>query len=183
MYTDNTLTPKETIRLCALGILSEGPIRYSALANEVRHFVGHLVGPSIEVLSPSIELLKYEGLVTPQDGEGMEDDASLHITEKGKTELHTLLTANLRTGAAELNKLIIALKFKFMHFLSKKEQLDQAELLVDVYESALARLINLRQSHSNTDGYLVIWLDHDIETIESRLNWLTGFRDRLERQA
>ena len=180
MYTDNTLTPKEAIRLCALGILSEGPIRYSALANEVRHFVGHLVGPSIEVLSPSIELLKYEGLVTPQDGKGMEDDASLHITEQGKTELHTLLTANLRTGAAELNKLIIALKFKFMHLLSKQEQLDQAELLIDVYEGSLARLINLRQPQTDTAGYLASWLDHDIEIIETRLEWLTRFRDRLE---
>ena len=182
MYTDNTLTPKEAIRLCALGILSGGAIRYSDLANEVRHFVGHLVGPSIEVLSPSIELLKYEGLVTPLKGTGMEDDASLQITAKGKTELHALLTASLRSGAAELNKLIIALKFKFLHLLTKPEQQDQAELLIDVYESALARLINLRQSHEDSAGYLTSWLDHDIKTIESRLEWLNGFRDRLNIQ-
>ncbi|MEQ8193557.1 MAG: hypothetical protein RIB59_03615, partial [Rhodospirillales bacterium] len=111
MYADNTLTPKEAVRLCALGILAGGPVRYSTLANEVRHFVGHTIGPSLDVLAPSIELLKYEGLVAARDGKGMEDDASLEITGDGKAEMHTLLTANIRAGATELNKLIIALKF------------------------------------------------------------------------
>ncbi len=179
MYTDNTLTPKESIRLCALGILSGGAVRYSVLANEVRHFVGHMVGPSIEILSPSIELLKYEGLVSPLDGKDIGDDASLQITDKGKVEMHTLLTANLRVGATELNKLIIALKFRFLHLLPKLEQRDQAELLIDVYENSLARLDSLRQTHAHDEGYLVTWLDHDIKTIETRLDWLKNFRDQL----
>ena len=179
MYTDNTLTPKEAIRLCALGILAGKATRYSALANGVRDFVSHMVGPSIEVLSPSIELLKYEGLVSPLQDEKIEDDASLQITEKGIAEMHALLTANLRAGATELNKLIIALKFRFLHLLTKPEQLNQAELLIDVYENALARLDNLRQNHANDEGYLVTWLDHDIETIENRLDWLKEFRNGL----
>lgn len=179
MYTDNTLTPKEAIRLCALGILSGGTKRYSTLANDVRHFVSHMVGPSIEVLSPSIELLKYEGLVVPVEGTGMEDDATLEITDKGSIELRTLLMANLRTGATELNKLIIALKFKFLHLLAPSEQVDQAELLIDVYESALARMTNLRQTQTDGSGHLGRWLEHDIETIEHRLDWLNDFRNRL----
>jgi len=179
MYTDNTLTPKEATRLCALGILSGGTMRYSALVNEVRHFVGHMVGPSIDILSPSIELLKYEALVSPLGDTDTEDDATLQITDKGKAEIHALLTSNLRAGATELNKLIIALKFRFLHLLSKQEQLNQAELLIDVYENSLARLDNLRHTHADDEGYLVTWLDHDIKTIETRLEWLKAFRDQL----
>ena len=75
MFSDNTLTPKEAIRLCALGTLAQGHSRYSALANTVRHFVGHVLGPSLDLMGTSIELLKYEGLVEAVDGVGMEDDA------------------------------------------------------------------------------------------------------------
>ena len=39
MFSDNSLLPKETIRLAALGILSENPMIYADLANAVRQFV------------------------------------------------------------------------------------------------------------------------------------------------
>ena len=39
MYADNTLTPRDATRLCALGTLAIGPSRYSVLVNAVRHFV------------------------------------------------------------------------------------------------------------------------------------------------
>ena len=35
MFTDNTLTPKEAVRLCALGILADGPSSYASLAAEI----------------------------------------------------------------------------------------------------------------------------------------------------
>ena len=65
MFSDNSLLPKETIRLAALGILSEGPLAYADLANAVRQFVGRIAGPSLELTGPSIEMLRYEGLVEP----------------------------------------------------------------------------------------------------------------------
>ncbi len=117
MFSDNTLTPKEAIRLCALGTLAQGPKHYSALANAIRHFVSHITGPSLEVMGTSLELLKYEGLVTAVDGIGMVDDAVLKITESGEAELRALLTANVRAQASEMNKLIVALKFRFLHLL------------------------------------------------------------------
>ncbi len=179
MFADNTLTPKEAIRLCALGTLADESMHYSALANAVRHFVGHMIGPSLDVLGPSIELLKYEGLVQAIDGKGVEDDATLSITDQGKAEMQSLLTANLRSAATELNKLIIALKFRFLHHLDKPNQLDQTDLLIDVCENELARLDDLRQYHANDEGFLTTWLDHDISLVESRLNWLTEFRGQL----
>ena len=153
MYADNTLTPKEAVRLCALGTLASEPMRYSALANAIRHFVSHITGPSLEVMGTSLELLKYEGLVTAVDGIGMEDDAVLKITESGDAELRALLTANVRAQASEMNKLIVALKFRFLHLLDETGQRNQADILIEGQEMELARLDQLRQHHGQVHGY------------------------------
>jgi len=179
MYADNTLTPKEAVRLCALGTLASGPVRYGALATAIRHFISHITGPSLEVMGTSLELLKYEGLVTAGDGVGMEDDAVLTITKEGEEELRTLLTANVRSQASDMNKLIVALKFRFLHLLSKENQRTQADILIEAQETELARLEELHQRHDGEDGYLTEWLDHDIQDMLSHLAWLRNFRERL----
>lgn len=178
MFADNTLTPKEALRLCALGLVADAPMRYSALAGSVRHFISRIVGPSLDLLGLSVELLRYEGLVAAVEGEGMEDDALLAISEAGRRELKTLLTARLRP-ASDLSKLIIALKLRFLHLLERDEQRDQAEMLIDVTENELNRLLDLRQHHAAEGGHLVAWLDHEIGQSEARLKWLEGFADRL----
>jgi len=180
MYADNTLTPKEAIRLCALGTLALGPLRYSALAGSVRHFIGHTLGPSLDLMGTSIELLKYEGLVAPVDGEGMADDAELAITEEGRRALHALLTARLRSGVAELNKLIVALKFRFLHLLDADDRRTQADHLIETAETELERLQALREFHAGDAGYGVEWLNHDIDQVEARLDWLRRFRAALD---
>lgn len=179
MYTDNTLTPREATRLCALGTLAGQPMRYSALAGAVRHFVSHVMGPSLDLMGTSIELLKYEGLVKPLDGQGMEDDATLAITEDGMAALRQLLTANLRPVSNDLNKLVITLKFRFLHLLEPEAQRDQADILVEACENELARLESLRAHHAGDGGFLDLWLDHDIGELTLRLAWLAGFRQRL----
>ncbi len=109
MYADNTLTPKEAVRLCALGTLALRPMCYSALADAIRHFVSRVLGPSLDVMGTSLELLKYEGLIEAADGADNNNGTELAITEAGRAELRALLTANIRLGATELNKLIVAL--------------------------------------------------------------------------
>ena len=179
MFADNTLTPKEAVRLCALGTLAVGPLRYGELANSIRHFISRITGPSLDVMGQSIELLKYEGLVEAVDGVGMEDDAVLVITDAGHIELKTLLTANIRTAATEINKLVVALKFRFLHLLDNADKVSQAELLIETTESELARLEDLRQHHDGDEGYLASWLDHDIKLLETRLSWLEDFKVRM----
>ena len=183
MYPDNTLTPKEATRLCALGTLAGGPMRYSALAGAARDFISHILGPSAELMGTSIELLKYEGLIEAVGGKGMEDDSELAITEAGREELRTLLTANIRTGATELNKLVVTLKFRFLHLLDPDERRAQADLLVEIYTSELVRLIDLRERHARDTGFLAEWLDHDIRLLERRIAWLEDFRARLFAEA
>jgi DNA-binding PadR family transcriptional regulator len=177
MFADNTLTPKEATRLCALGSLAQSPMTYSALAMSIRHFISRVIGPTPEIMGHSIELLKYEGLVETAEGSG--DEAQLRITDAGSDEMRQLLTANVRATSTALDKLIVALKLRFMHLLGPDDQCVQADMLVDVCERELSRLEDLRQHHAGDAGYLVSWLDHDIGLLETRLAWLTDFRARL----
>lgn len=177
MYADNTLTPKEATRLCALGMLADGTMAYAELAAGVRHFVTHVMGPSLDVLGTSIELLKHEGLVKALSGE--KDQAILQITPDGLAELRTLLTARIKTAENDLNKLVIALKFRFMGFLESGERILQIDLLTDAVENELARLEDLRAHHTDDSVHLVEWLDREIEDLERRIDWLKAKRERV----
>lgn len=177
MYADQTLTPKEAIRLCALGTLALAPTTYMGLAHGIRHFVSRVIGPTPEIMGHSIELLKYEGLIEVIDGSG--DTATLRLTEAGHAEMRALMTAKLRPSNTELNRLIVALKFRFIHLLDAADQRLKAEQLIEACEQEVLRLIDLRQHHAADDGCLILWLDHEIGALEARLAWLAAFRDRL----
>jgi len=178
MFADKTLTPREAVRLCALGTIAQGPMRYSELAPAVRHFITRLTGPSLDLLGSSIELLRYEGLVDSVQGEGMEDDALLTISAAGREAFHNLMTAPLRP-ASDLSKLITALKFRFLHLLPVADQAEQVDLLIDTSETGLARLMDLRKAMAEEPGYMVDWLDEEIGRAEGRLAWLESLRDRV----
>ncbi|HYD31986.1 MAG TPA: hypothetical protein VEB64_14190 [Azospirillaceae bacterium] len=180
MYRDNSLMPKEAVRLVALGtILQSGPRRYADLAAGVRHFTSRIAGPSLDLLGTSLEMLRYEGLIEALDGTGMEDNALLGVTETGRREFATLMRANVRAPSSDdLNKLVIALKLRFLHLLERDDQIEQVDNLVSLYETELARLEDLRRHHGAEPGLLCAWLDHDIAQTQARLGW---FRDLVER--
>lgn len=178
MYADHTLTPKEAIRLCALGSLALGAMRYTDLAISIRHFISRVIGPTPEIMGHSLELLKYEGLVETVEGSG--EEALLRITDDGLREMRTLLTANVRPSNTELNTLITALKFRFLHLLAPEDQRSQAELLLAAVERELARLHDLRAHPSGRTGFFPDWLDHHIAALEDRLAWIARFRERLD---
>lgn len=182
MYADQTLTPKEATRLCVLGTLAQArePVRYSALALSVRHFIGRVSGPSLDLMGTSIELLKYEGLVEAIDGKGLEDDARLTVTPAGHEALKDLLTAKVRAISSEMNTLIVTLKFRFLHLLPKTERLTQVDILAEACEAELGRLVDLRRHHAEDTGYLTERLDHDIAVLDARQTWLSAFRARIE---
>jgi hypothetical protein len=171
MFADQTLTPKEAVRFCALGVVAEAPVRYSDLARGVRDFCARIMGPSLDLMGTSIELLKYEGLVSPVDGQGMEDDALLAVTDSGRATLRTLLTARLRPGS-DITKLVVALKMRFLHLLSDAEKRAQVDMLIDVAETDLARLEDLAEASSGESDEFRRWLGFEIEQTRQRLAWL-----------
>jgi len=174
MYRDNSLIPSETVRLAALGLLTEGAKSYAELASEVRHLSARLVGPSLDLLGPSIELLKVEELAATVEGE------LLAITDKGRAELKRLLKASLRGPVGEVNKLIIALKLQFLGVLELEDRLLQVEMLAETFEQELARLNDLRAHLADRRGLLLDWLDHDIAQVADRIAWFHTLLKRLE---
>ena len=177
MYKDNSLIPTEAVGLAALGLLTEGPRSYAELADEVRHFSSRIVGPSLDLIGPPIEVLRVEGLIDGAGGGGAE--ASLRITAAGRQELLRLLGANLRGPLGEFNKLVIALKMRFLDLLEPEARRLQAELLAEICERELNRLNDLRRHHDGHAGHFLDWLDHDIAQVEQRLGWFRGLQQRL----
>jgi len=186
MYADNTLTPKEATRLCALGILAGGNASYAELASNVRYFITHVMGPSLDVLGMSIELLKHEGLVKPVSGTASEPmsesdvDDLLEITEEGHKELQILLKANIKAAENDLNKLVVALKFRFLDCLIAEDQCEQMYMLGATIENELARLEELRGHHADDADHLIDWLDREIEELVSRHDWIVQKRIALQ---
>ncbi len=178
MYKDNSLIPTEAVRLAALGLLTEGSRSYAELADEVRHFTSRIVGPSLDLIGPPIEVLRVEGLIESTGGDAG-SDARLRVTEAGRRELARLLGANLRGPLGEFNKLVIALKLRFLRLLDAEARRLQAELLAENCERELTRLNDLRRHYDGRTGDLVDWLDHDIGQLRDRLDWFRGLQRRL----
>ncbi len=176
MYRDNTLIPSEAIRLLALGVLATRECAYAELAHEVRYFVGHVVGPSLDLVGAPIEVLKIEGLIQDADFPGVEAARPLGITEAGRAELVRLLTSNLRAPVSDINKLIITLKMRFLHLLDPAERRLQAEIMIEMCERQLARLTELSSHHGDAPGHLPSWLDHEIDQTRERLGWFRNLQ-------
>jgi len=178
MYPDHSLMPKEAVHLAALGILTEGPRTYADLAALVRDFTSHVVGPNLDLMGTSIQLLSFEGFITAQEDAGQSQmlapEAMLSITDGGRAELKKLLLASVRTPFNDLNKLIVALKMRLFDLLDGSERQAQIEVITSALRSEQARLELLRQRRvKEADGTdpLVRWLDHDLCQIEDSLRW------------
>ncbi|HEY0524228.1 MAG TPA: hypothetical protein VGD08_12610 [Stellaceae bacterium] len=172
MFRTNSLVPTEAVRLAALGMLAEQPRRYGDLALEIRHFTGRIVGPSLDLMGTSLELLRYEGLIEAVDGAGMADNSNLRLTEAGREALHTLLQARLAGPSGEANRLVLALKLRFLHLLPPAELREQIEMIAEWCAAEMARLEDLRRHHDGASPLFTGWLDRDIAQLRERLNWL-----------
>jgi DNA-binding PadR family transcriptional regulator len=171
MFRDKTLIPTEAIRVLALGLIADRPRGYAELAQELRRFIGLVLGPSLDMLAPSLELLRFEGLAEANgSAAGNPADADLVVTAKGRAELLTLMRANVRAPINDTNRLVIALKFRFLHLLPPDEQKTQLALLADLYETERGRLEELRAQDS--DATFAAWLDHEIALMGERISWL-----------
>jgi DNA-binding PadR family transcriptional regulator len=171
MYKDNSLIPSEAVRLAALGLLAKRPRVYADLARDIRHFTARIVGPSLDLLGPSLELLKVEGLVEAVDPKAPHDAQTVRLTKEGDVELQRLMNANLRGPMGEVNKLIVALKLHFLDLLTPEQRRQQLEMLMEVCDRELIRLNDLRAHHTDSDSALIPGLDHEIEEVQGRRDW------------
>lgn len=182
MYRDRSLMPKEAVRLAVLGeLVCGGELVYADLAQRVRHFLARLVGPSLDLLGPSIELLRVEGLATTVAGEAGSDQSTLRITSNGRAEFDRLMTAAVRAPSADgMTRLVIALKMRFLDLVDRETALAIVDALEALYEGEVARLGDLRAHYGQDAGHFAGWLDQDIAGAEAGLAWFSDLARRLE---
>jgi DNA-binding PadR family transcriptional regulator len=179
MFPDHSLMPREALRLAALGMLAEAPTAYGDLARDLRAFVSHIMGPSPEAMGASLELLRYEGLAEPLPAPDS-GDPRLAITDKGRSEFQALMQATVRSPFNDLNKLVVALKMRFLPLLPPAAQRDQAVLLAEACRAEVARLVGLCNQQAAAKGSAFAqWLEHDIAQAEERLSWFEALGARL----
>ena len=180
MYSDNSLLPREAVRLAALGIAMQRAILYAALVKETRHFTSRYWGATTEVMANSIELLRVEALIATT-GEG--EDAMVAVTDSGREEFRRLMDANIRVPASDFNKLVVALKVRFLHLLEPGEQQIQLDLLVERFEAELTRLEDAERTYGAESGAIGAWIARDIARAEGDVAWCRRLQRRLATQA
>jgi hypothetical protein len=175
-FRDHSLIPAEAIRLAALGILADGPCAYGKLAVEVRHFASRMLGPSLDFLGTSIELLRHEGLIEPighraGPSQSLSAETSVQLTEAGRAALIELLSSRVRAPMTDLTRMVVALKLRFLSLLSPDQQKAQFEMLIELTAAELARLADLRLQSSAGDDPLGEWLRLEIAQTEEWRRW------------
>src|SRR3546814_16463048 len=63
---------------------------------------------------------------------------------------------------------------RFLHLMEPAERRVQAELLHEICERELARLIDLRAYHGEEPGHLCAWPDSHTAHTPPRLDWFAG---------
>ena len=91
----------------------------------------------------------------------------------------SLLRSNVRAPVDDVNKLVIALKMRFLHMLDHSERQAEIQALIELSDQELARLEDLRTQDCANQSFLADWLDHEITQAESRKAFLTAYRDRV----
>lgn len=180
MYRDRTLVPTEAVRLAALGALMEGPRRYGELAEEIRFFTARVVGPSLDLLGSSLELLRIEGLAEDTGRGGGDADGSareLAATDAGRDAFHALMDASVRAPLNDISRLVLFLKLRFLPLLDAEAQEDQLDMIADLVRTERARLDELAAQYG--DRPLAPWLAFEIEQADRRLAWLEARMDEL----
>lgn len=181
-FRDHSLVPTEVIRLAALGLLAAGPRSYGDLAVEVRHFASRMLGPSLDILGTSIELLRHEGLIEPigpraGPSQSLRAETEVRLTDAGRAALHELLTSRVRVPMTDLTRMVVALKLRFLHLLAPDEQRAQFEMLVELADAELVRLGDLRGRSAGPADALDDWLAQEIAQAKERREW---YARRLE---
>jgi len=156
--------------MAALGALLRGERPYSEIAREVRQFTARIVGPSLELLGSSIELLRLEGLLEAASRQ-QADEPVLRLTETGLAALREYLRADINPDASAHHRLLIALKLRFIGILDINEQLAQLRALERINEADAVRLDDLIERTEWHGGLLRDWLVSERTAAEQRAQW------------
>src|SRR5690606_30537896 len=98
-------------------------------------------------------------------------ESVLALTAPGRAALRELMISNLRTPVDGVSKLVFALKLRFLHLLEAGDARDQIARMLEISETELARLTDLKQRYGGEPGRFSDWLELDMGQVESRIAW------------
>ena len=93
------------------------------------------------------------------------------LTAAGEDALRDYMTSSVRPGVSDMNKLVVALKLRFIEVLDADAQRDQLEQLRAMYEGELARLRDLAGHDEWQSGRLDAWIEMEIDQVGGRIAW------------
>ena len=120
MTNTNYLSPKQIIRLSALGLLLEQEMTYNHLALELRIFVGSVMGNNLDFLGSSLEMMRLEELIK-------KNHETFTLTSSGKVFFENLMTRPLQKPFSDIAKFHVLCKLRFMQFLTQPQQIDMSD--------------------------------------------------------
>ncbi|MFK7866304.1 MAG: hypothetical protein AB8B77_02570 [Alphaproteobacteria bacterium] len=181
MYEDHSLQPSEAVKLLALGLLMEGYGNYGEIAQEIRQFTTKIVGPSLDLLGSSLEILKLEGLADIS-GDKSVDAAARHITitDQGKSLFKALMGSDLRVPLNDVNRLVLLIKLRFMPYLDQEMLLDQLDLYRELIQKEMAwgrALSNKNQAGNQGSKFLQNWLQLEQDSWQAKLTYIESLCD------
>ena len=117
------------------------------------------------------ELLKLEGLIETVNDNDKGDASLLQLSPAGLQELKEYLRSNLKSGGSELNKLVIALKLRFIDILDDDEKRDQLLAIRDMYHNEKRRLEDLKNQTTWLTGFLLESIELDLFIVNKKIEW------------
>jgi hypothetical protein len=86
-------------------------------------------------------------------------------------ELKTYLRSTIRSGGSDLNKLVVALKLRFIDVLDFSDKYEQLISLRTMYEGEKGRLQDLGNYKEWSSGLLPELLKLELTVAEKRISW------------
>ena len=169
MYRDRSLQPGETVKLIALGLLIEAPRTYADLANDIRYFTARIVGPSLDLLGSSLEILRLEGWIAPKEEDKAAGDL-ISLTDSGYEQFLSLMNAPLRIPLNDSNRLALLTKLRFLSYLPEETRLDQIDLIEELVEKEQAWNAELARDFPQTA--LGAWVEMESRDLSAKRAWL-----------
>ena len=105
----------------------------------------------------------------------------MRLTSNGFQELKEYLKSTIRSGSSDLNKLVVALKLRFIEVLEPSERLDQLVGLQTMYQAERNRLQDLRKHEEWSAGLLSELLDLELAVTDQRVLWCSEQVKKIEK--
>jgi len=169
----------QLMELGVLGILAEESANKRAIRERLQHNFSRYWTASYGALDPAIERLRtanHIAMVSRMTVNGESQSTEYEITEEGRNRLQELLQEPIPDGVVPAQHPEFMLKLGFLHHLPPAEREDQLATLVDQFEQARNRWIDIKATHeeavSNPPGYRRALQELTIRLNDTYLEWL-----------